>query len=337
MAFEKEALVKLCVDGYKGNVTQYSVGEVSEVIRKEFIELMGTDKPNPREFRAHAPQIYAILEEVLDDLITKGITQTRFFDQFVEYRDLNLGDRNEFYVEDRTTLFISEVAHGHWNLRRQKLNVGQSFHVDTKVYGAAVYGDFLRFVTGRLDWAGLVNKLQEAVQLKLAEDIYTGFLGATQYLPTQFKKTGSFDANAMSDLIQHVSVANNYKPLVIAGTRNALKKITGSYTGTPFMASQNMLDILNQQGYLNVFDGVPLLEIPQVFKRNTFDFKLDDNVLMVLATDNKPVKVVREGQSMIKEVSSGTENLDMSIEHMFLTQYGVATVFNNAYGVYTVS
>jgi hypothetical protein len=88
---------------------------------------------------------------------------------------------------------------------------------------------------------------------------------------------------------------------------------------------------------LNVYDGNALLEIPQVFTPNTFTFALDDSKLLILPANTKPVKVVREGQSIIQENSDGSKNADMSMEYTFLTQYGVAVVFNNAYGVYTLS
>ncbi|MEK5036306.1 hypothetical protein MKY96_33175 [Paenibacillus sp. FSL R7-0302] len=330
-----ENLVKLCVDAARGNVVNFSKGQASEAIRKEFIELMGTDKPDYRTFKNHESQVFQILEVVLDDLITKGISSTNFFDQFVEYRDLNLGDTNIFYVEDRSTLTVSEIADGHLNLRRQKLNIGDTFTVATKVFGIKVYGDFLRFVAGRLDWAGLVAKIDEAVRLKLASDIYTSFMGASTYLPAQFKKTGSFSDANMSELLQRVSTANGYAPLIIAGTRNALKKIGASYNATSFLVSEDMKNQLNQNAILNVYEGVPLMEIPQVFSPNTFDFALDDSKLLVLAANTKPVKVVREGQSIIKEVTEG--NMDMSMEHTFITRYGIVVVFNNAYGVYTLA
>lgn len=331
-----EKLVKLCVDAYKGNVLNYSKDQASEAIRKEFIELMGTDNPDYRTFRNHQSQIFEILEVVLDSLITKGITESPFFEQFVEYRDLNFGDTNMFYAEDNTMLTVAEIADGHLNLRRQKLNVGDSFTVGTKTFGAKVYGDFHRFISGRLDWAGLVNKLDEAVRHKLAEEIYTNFMGASQYLPSQFQKTGTFTDANMSDLLQRVSTANRYAPLVIAGTRNALKKINGAYQGgNSFLVSENMKNQVNERGILNVYEGVPLLEIPQVFTPNTFDFAIDDTKILVLPANTKPIKVVREGQTIIKEVNDG--NMDMSMEHTLITKWGVATIFNTAYGAYTIT
>jgi hypothetical protein len=338
---DKVALIKLCVDAYKSPSISFSGGSITkdqagEAIRQQFIELMGTDKPDQRTYRKHVPEIFEIVEVVLDQLITNGsITSSPFFDQFVEYRDTNLGDSTEFFVEDRTMLTISEIADGHLNLRRQKLDTGDSFTVKTKVYGAKVYGDFLRFITGRLDWAGLVRKIDEAMRKKMAEDIYTNFMGAAAYLPSEFKQTGTFTDAKISDLISKVRTANGYAPVVIAGTLNALKKMNAPFASQSFLVSQEMANQINQNGILNVYQGVPLLEIPQVFITNTFTFKLDDDQLFVLPANSKPIKVVREGQSIIEERKDGA--MDMSMEHTFITRYGIATVFNVAYGSYDMS
>lgn len=328
-------LVTLCIDTYKGVVTDYSTKEASEVIRKAFVDMIGTDKPTPRQFRKHKNDIFEIIEVVLDELVDEGWENNKFFEQFVEYRNLNLGDINEFYVEDKTMLTVSKVAQGHWDLRRQKLNIGDSFTVQTDVYGASVYTDFLRFLAGRIDWGKLVDKIQEAVKFKMATEIYVNFMSSMNYLPAQFKHTGSFSEDAMLDIVGHVQASSNYAPVVIAGTRKALKEIVKSYSGTnSFLISENMKDNINQTGILETWNSIPLLEIPQVHVPNTFDFMLDDKRLMILPANSKPIKVVREGQSLIKEVSDGTTNADMSMEYKFLTQFGVATIFNVMYGMY---
>jgi hypothetical protein len=336
----KKDLVKLCVDTYFGRVsTDFSIDQASNAIRDKFVELLGTDKPDYRTFRDNKNQVFTIIEEILDQTLVPVITQSPFFQQFVEFRDLNYGDSAQFYVEDRTMLTVSEVADGHLNLRRQKLDIGDTFTVTTKTYGIKIYGDFLRFVAGRMDWAAFVRKVEEALRYKLAEDIASGFIGASQYLPTQFQKTGSFSDANMSDLIQKVRTANGYAPVVIAGTKNALKKINGAYTAQSFLVSEKMKDEIHQNGILNTYEGIPLMEIPQVFQLNTFEFKLDDNKLFVLPANTKPVKVVREGQTIIVDnPGNGTHmNMDMSQEHTVITKYGVVTIFNVAYGCYTLS
>lgn len=334
-----ENLKKLMLDYKKGSLGQFSKSQASEAIRKEFVELMGTDKPDYRTFRNNKPEVFTILEEVLDVLITDGILNSTFFQQFVEYRDLNHGDENLFYVEDKSMLTIAEVAGGHLDLRRQKLNIGDTFSVKTKWYGAKVYADFLRFIAGRVDFDALVAKIDEAMRVKMAESIYSAFLGSGQYLPAEFTHSGSFEGGALNEIIQHIQATNNNSNVVIAGTRNALRKVTGSFNasaGNTFLVSEAMKNEIQSNGLLSVWEGIPLLEIPQVHVPNTFNFMLDDSKLMILPANVKPIKVVREGQSIIDETPA-MQNVDMSIEYTFLTRYGIATVFNVLYGMYNLA
>jgi hypothetical protein len=59
---------------------------------------------------------------------------------------------------------------------------------------------------------------------------------------------------------------------------------------------------------------------------------------MILPTaDVKPIKIVYEGDSLVKEVSDGTDNMDMSLEYKFITRFGVNVVFNTLYGMYEIA
>lgn len=330
-----EELRRLCVDAYQGNVVNFSEKETSEVIRKAFIDIIGTDKIDRKTFRRHKTDIFEILEVVLDDIIDRGWEDNTFFNQFVEYRNVNFGDTNEFAVEDKTMLSVSKLADGHWDLRRQRLNVGDTFRVETSLYGVKIYAEFKRFIAGRIDWGELVEKIQTAVNVKIAQEIYTNFMGAMEFLPTEFKTSGGFNAAAMHDIVDQVQVSNNYAPVVIAGTRKALSKITGSMTGNyGSLLSDRMKEEINQTGATQMWDGIPLLEIPQVHIPNSFEFAIDDQKLIVLPANTKPIKFVKEGESMIDEVTDHTQNKDMTLEYTFLTQFGIATVFNMYLGAY---
>lgn len=62
-------LVQLCIDAQRGVVTEFSSKDTSEVIRKAFVDLIGTDKPDHRQFRKHAPELFEIMEIVLDEVV----------------------------------------------------------------------------------------------------------------------------------------------------------------------------------------------------------------------------------------------------------------------------
>ncbi|PLR99640.1 hypothetical protein [Bacillus sp. T33-2] len=329
----KQDLVKLGVDLYKKRVTDYSEVKANDVIRKAFVDIMGTDKPDARQFRRHKVEIFEIIEEVLEQTITDGMVANAFFDQFVEYRDLNLGDTNEFYVEDRSMLVVARHAGNHWDIRRQKLNIGDSFTVQTEAFAAAIYTDFKRFLAGRIDWDAFINKVGQAFANQLNSRVYTEFMNTMTYLPAEFKETGTYSDANLIELAEHVQAANQGSEIIIAGTRTALSKLNG----TTALMSEGMKDQLNKSGVLEYWNGYKLLPIPQNHVANTFNFQIANDRFMVLPSNAKPIKVVKEGMPLIKEVSDGTTNRDMSMEYNFISQYGVAAVFNVLYGMYQFS
>jgi hypothetical protein len=331
----KQDLVKLGIDLYKKrlNVAEYSEVKANDVIRKAFVEIMGTDKPDARQFRRHKVDIFEIIEEVLEQTITDGLIANSFFDQFVEYRDLNLGDTNEFYVEDRSVLSVARHAGNHWDIRRQKLNIGDTFTVQSESYAAAIYTDFKRFLAGRIDWDAFINKVGQAFANQLNSRIYTEFMATMTYLPAEFKSTGTYADATLLGIAEHTQAANQGSEIIIAGTRTALAKLSADTT----YLSENMKDELNKNGVVGFWKGYKLLTIPQNHVANTFNFQLANDRLMVLPSNVKPIKVVKEGMPMIKEVSDGTVNRDMSMEYNFISNYGVVAVFNTLYGMYTFS
>jgi hypothetical protein len=329
----KQDLVKLSLDLYRNDVQNYSKGKANEVIRSAFVDIIGSDTPSYKEFRRHKTEIFEIIEEVLEQTVVDGLVQSSFFDQFVDYRDEKLGDTKEFYVEDRSMLVVSRHAGNHWDIRRQKLNIGDTFTVQTESLAVAIYTDFKRFLAGRLDWDALIRKVGEGFLNEVNSRIYTSFMNTISTLPTEFKATGTFDEAKLLEIAEHVQASNGYAPLVIAGTRKALSKLTGKET----LASEKMKDQLNQKGVLEYWNGYSLLTIPQSHKANTFDFMIDNDRLMILPANIKPIKVVREGEPMIKEVSDGLTNLDQSMEYKFIDSFGVACVFNALYGMYSLA
>lgn len=327
-------LVKLGVDLYVGRVQNYSKSEANDVLRKAFLELMGTDKPDAKAFRRHKVEIFEILEETLTVLITEGFVGNNFFERFVEIRDLNLGDKNSFVVERPSILSVAKIANGTWDLRRQSLGENAEFSITTSTYGISVGMDFLTFLAGRQDWNKLIAKISEAVENKIQGEIYTSFIGGMAYLPTEFKHTGSFSSTVMDGIIQHVQAANGGADVIIVGTKKAINSMTGVADIT---WSDAMKVEKNANGILRTWNGNAVVELKQIHTAGTFSFAIDDTKLLVLPGNTQPVKLVKEGTPLIREVSDGTTNLDMSMDYSFIFQYGVGVIFDRYIGSYTIS
>ncbi|WP_125154449.1 hypothetical protein [Clostridium rectalis] len=328
-------LAKLCLDTYRGQVPNFSAKDSSEVIRKAFVDMVGTDKIDYKIFRRHQNEIFEVIEETIDQLIVEGWDQNMFFERFVERKDLDFGDKNEFYVEDRSLLTISRFSGNHWDIRRQKLNVGESFNVPTKFYGAKIYADFARFLSGRVDWVAFVNKVKKSYDDFINGEIYTSFMNASSYLPSAFREKGDFTESRMLEICDHVSSSCGNAPITIVGTRTALNKMTGTINSE--WISEGMKEAKNLKGIISHWDGIECMPISQVHKANTFDFLLNDKKLLIIPNNIKPVKLVNEGQTIIKEVSDGITNMDMSMEYAFQKKFGVGVVFNAMYGSFEIA
>jgi hypothetical protein len=330
-------LVKLCVDTVHNRVQNYgkSTEQASGVIRKAFFEIMGTETPNFKDVRRHKVEVFEILEEVLSTTVINGVNEDEFFMQFAETRNLALGDSIEFYVPDNSLLVASKLAGNHWDITRQKLDAGVPFTVKTEPFGLAVYTDFLAFLAGRVDFPALVAKVARAIQDKIYQEVSASFASASAFLPSEFKATGTYDEAQLIEIASHVEASSGSTPMIV-GTRKALAKVTAGLDAA--YLSDKSKDQLNNTGRISVYNGLTLVQLPTVHKANSFEFAYNDNQLLVLPSgDNKPVKIVYEGDSLVKEVSDGTDNMDMSLEYKFITKFGTNVVFNSLYGVYNLS
>lgn len=330
-------LVKLCVDYVKSpaQVLNFSQGkDVDEVIRGRFFKLMGTEKPTQKDLRRHQVAVFEILEEVLTETYLKGVDENEFFAQFAEVRNIALGDAQEFYIEDDGVVIVSEHAGNNWNIHRQKLEGGTSFNVKTKSYSAGVYGDFFQFLTGRLSFGKLIDKVGQGIQRKINSEVAASFADAADKLPSVFQATGSYDEATLLDIVSHVEAASG--GAYVVGTKKALAKVTaGADYGT---FTEGMKAELHNNGRITHYNGMTLVELPAVHKAGSFDFAYDDDQLLILpATNIKPIKLVFEGDSMVREVNDNTANMDMSFDYRFLTRFGTSVIFDALYGHYKFS
>ena len=110
----KNEIIKLAVDTYKNKIKgNFSKTDSLEVLREAFIELNGgSTKIDYRSLRKNGAEMFEIIEDILQQTVLEGLPDDSFFHQFVEYKNLALGDQNSFYIPDRTMLAVSEIADG---------------------------------------------------------------------------------------------------------------------------------------------------------------------------------------------------------------------------------
>jgi len=329
---ERIELIKLAKETYKNRFShdKFSKNDANDVLRNKFIELNGgSSKLDFKALRRNGAEMFEIIEEILENTVIEGLPEDSFFSKFVEYKNVALGDQNSFYVPDNTMLVVSEIADGTTSLRRQRMDVGSNVSITTSWKGIKIYEHLSRLLSGRVDFNEMLTALEKAFKLKVNDDVCSAFVGSFASLPSGFTTSGSFDEDSMIDIIEHIEAATG-KTAMLAGTMKALRKVSTA------IVSDTAKEDVYKMGYFGSFNGTPMMRIKQAHTVGTYTFKLSENDIYIVTTDEKPVKFVTEGEARVLS-GDAMSNADMTQDYFFANQYGTGVVITDLYGKYEIS
>lgn len=344
------AFKKLMLDTANANFEEgITVKEANKKIVEKFMSVIGCNEYSTKAeirkaIKRNQQVLFDLIEEVVPNLLQTGWQENPFFNEFVETKHIDIGDKNVFYTEDETLLTVSKVSGNHWDIDRQRLGKGASFSVETSWYGIAVYSEYERLLTGAEDFSTFVNKLYEAVDRYVNESIYQAMLSASEQLPGgtdgngQWVKTGALDAAEkikFLQLIEDVQMATGME-VVIMGTKTALSRLEAMQDIN--WISEDMKVARNTTGKIGYWEGIRLVEIKQGFKLNDTSARLvDDKHLLIMPVgENKFIKVVNEGQPEMRQVNDNTFHQDMTYDYRYMWKMGVGVQINLLFGVYNI-
>ena len=337
MADMKE-IVKLAIDAYKGHVEKYSVGQSQEALRQALVEANGgSTKLDYKAIRdGKCNGLFALIEEILSRTVVEGLTGDEFFNALVDFRNVAEGDQNIFIVEDSNLFVIDDVANGTQGIRRQRLGGSNEVSIPTTMKMVRIYEELNRVLAGRVDFNHFINVVAESFRQKMLNDIYTLWSGATAddlggvaYFPA----AGSYNEDELLELISHVEAAAGGKTATIVGTKKALRALKDAIDGD--VVKNDLYNL----GYVGKFYGTPVVATPQRHKVGSTEFVMDDNVLTIIAGDDKPIKVVYEGSPIVL-MGDPMTNADFTQEYLYGEKYGMGIVLaggNSGIGRYELA
>lgn len=321
---EMKDIVKVAVDAYHGNVEQYSVGQSMELMHKALVEANGgstvLNYKNIRDGKCNG--LFTLVEEVLSRTVIEGLQGDEIFNALVDFRNVAEGDKNIFVVDDSNLFIVSEAADGTQGIRRQRLSGTSEVSIPTSLKVVKIYEELNRVLAGRVDFNHFINKVADSFRQKLLNDIYTLWstasakdLGGVTYFPA----AGTYDEDELLELIAHVEAAAGGKPATIVGTKKAVRNLDI----TPF--GDKAKEDLYTMGYAGKFYGTPVVVTPQRHKVGTNEFILEDDVLTIIAGDDKPIKCVYEGSPIVL-MGDPMANGDLTQEYLYGEKYGMGIV-----------
>ena len=116
-------IVRVAIDAYHGTPTKYSVSESMDTLRQALVAANnGSTTLNYKDIRdGKCVGLFTLVEEILTRTIVEGFQGDEYFNSLVDFRNIALGDKNIFKVEDCDLFVVSDAADGTQGIRRQRL------------------------------------------------------------------------------------------------------------------------------------------------------------------------------------------------------------------------
>lgn len=335
---EMNDIVKVAVDAYFGKVEKYSVGQSQELVRKALIEANGgSSKLDLRAVRdGKCGELFALVEEILANTVIEGLTEDDFFNAMVDYRNMAEGDENVFVTEDSTLFVVAETADGTQGVRRQRLGDRKETPIPTVFHTVRIYEELNRVLAGRIDFNAMIDRVGKSFRQQILNDIYTLWdnvsatqIGGAQYFPV----AGAYNEDTLLDVIAEVEAAAGGKPATIIGTKKAIRNLV------PSIQSDGYKDDLYNLGYAGKFYGTPVVVVNQRHQIGGQGMVFDDNVLTIIAGDDKPIKFVYEGDPIVL-LGNPLDNADLTQEYFYGNKWGLGLILaseNSGIGRYDMT
>lgn len=317
-------IVKVAVDAYHGCVEQYSVRQSMDLLRQALVEANGGSTTlNYKNIRdGKCPGLFTLIEEILSRTVVEGLQGDEYFNALVDFRNVAEGDQNIFVVEDSNLFVVADTADGTQGIRRQRLGGVSETSIPTSLKTVKIYEELNRVLSGRVDFNKFISKVSESFRQKLLNDIYglwstatSDAFGGTTYFPA----AGAYDEDTLLDLISHVEAAAGGKSATIIGTKKAVRQLKES------IQSDSAKDELHNMGYYGKFYGTNVVVTPQRHKVGSTEFVLDDDVLTIIAGDDRPIKCVYEGNPIVL-MGDPMRNADLTQDYLYGEKYGLGIV-----------
>ena len=318
----------------------FSVENVNEAFKDGLQELAGSYN----QFMKNRYDIFDILIEATDEILPRKVIST--LGMFCEVQQVGQGQK---------AMFKQHVTHSRMRARKFLTQVGlsgvyETFRLDKETFelaahaiGGGVTIDYERMLDGAETLAEVMDIIAEgltdSVFYEVHRALHASLNDAKRPAANKVIST-SFNAQAMEKLINVVRAYGTdaviFAPpeFITAMGPDAIvpAMISTSGGGAQGIYHPGDIDAIHNTGFIKIFRGVPIVQIPQSFiDENNVKTWIDPQMAYIFPNGaDKVVKVVLEGQTQMKE----HVNKDNSIEIYTWKKMGAAIFHHNNWCIY---
>lgn len=311
----------------------FTVGSVNEAFVEGLQELAGS----VNQFMKNRYDIYDVVVEATDEVVPKRVADA--LGAFAEIKTVAQGQKAVFKRKlgrNRAKKFLTQVGLS---------GVYETFRLDADTFelGAHAVGggatiDFERMLDGVESLAEVMNVITEGLTDAVFMEVHKALVAAfnASNRPEANKYTSNtFEAEEMVKLMNVVRAYGN--GVVIFATPEFIgamgpDAIVPAASGVQGIYSPDDIDSIHKTGFIRIFRGATIVEIPQSFEdENNERYVIDPQYAYILPTGGeKVVKVVLEGQTQIRDFT----NRDNSLEVHAYKKMGCGIVAHHNWAIY---
>lgn len=321
----------------------YDLANVDEAFREELSKYCGSIP----QFMKNRYDLFEIIMEQADEIVPANVIA--LLGQFAEIVQIGQGQRKMF----KTSKLASKLRARKFLTQVGLAGVYETFRLDRDVYevrahavGGAVTIDFERMLDGEETLAEVMDVITEGLTNSVFMEVQKALrsLVSNADMPTANKVVGSsYDGDALFKLVSIVkaygggSISSNgaviFAPpeFIAAMGPDAIVPVPsgGAYGG---VYHPQDIDAIHNTGYINLFRGTPIVQIPQSFVDTNNEMTyIDPTIAYVLPTGGeKVVKVVLEGNTQMYD----HVNRDNSMEIQVYKKMGAAILTLHNIAIY---
>ncbi len=288
------------------------------------------------DFQRNKYDIFDIMIEAIDEKMPKDVISA--LSPFAEVKVVGENQKALFKKSagrQRAKKFLTQVGLSgvYETFRLDK----QTFEVSAHAVGGGATVDFERMMDAAESLAECVDIITEGLTNAVFIEVQRALknaLNATNRPAANKHTASSFVPNEMVKLMGVVRAYGDpviFAPpeFIAAMGADAIVPVGSNYAG---IYSPDDIEAIHRTGFINLFRGAPIVQIPQSFiHENNKKTWIDPQLAYIMpGGKEKVVKVVLEGATRIKEF----ENRDNSTEVYAWKKMGVAVLTNHDWAIY---
>lgn len=289
------------------------------------------------QFMKNRYDIYDIIIQTADEVVPNDVIDAVGI--FAEVQQVPQGQKALFkrrLGKNRAKKFLTQV--GLSGLYETFRLDSDTFELRAHAVGGAASLDFERMLDGAETMAELMDIVTESMTNSVYVEVQKALSAAINATgrPSVNKYSGAnFDPSEMLKLINVVRAYGTgaviFAPpeFVAAMGPDAIVPVGANYQG---IYHPQDIDRIHNQGYINIFRGTPIIQIPQSFiDENNEKTYIDPQLAYIFPTgQERVVKIVFEGQTQINDF----KNKDNSMEIHVYKKMGAAILTHHNWAIY---